>query len=87
MGPPTAPGGLPTGYPWFLRALKERIHAARVKAVLSVNREMIALYWDLGRQVVERQKRGRWGTAVILPRLARDRAKASRPPVANTLVA
>ncbi len=64
-------GGLPTGYPRFLCALKERIHAARVQAVLSVNREMIALYWDLGRQVVERQKRGRWGTSVI-ERLAHD---------------
>jgi predicted nuclease of restriction endonuclease-like (RecB) superfamily len=58
-------GSLPPDYPLFLSGLKERIRAAQVKAVLSVNREMIALYWDLGRQVVERQKRGRWGTGII----------------------
>ncbi len=65
------PAGLPSDYPRFLRELKARIQAARVKAVLSVNREMIALYWDLGRRVVERQKRGGWGTSVI-ERLSRD---------------
>ena len=46
MCPPTAAGGLPPDYPRFLRELKQRICAARLKAVLSVNREMIALYWD-----------------------------------------
>jgi predicted nuclease of restriction endonuclease-like (RecB) superfamily len=62
---------LPKDYPRFLRDLKERIRAAQVKAVLSVNREMIALYWDLGRQVVERQKLGRWG-ARIIDQISRD---------------
>ncbi|MEK7234517.1 MAG: DUF1016 N-terminal domain-containing protein [Elusimicrobiota bacterium] len=32
---------------------------------------MIALYWDLGQRVVERQKQGSWGTGVI-ERLSRD---------------
>ena len=71
MGPRTEAAGLPRDYPRFLSGLKERIHAARVKALLSVNREMISLYWDLGRDVVERQRRGGWGTAVI-ERLSRD---------------
>lgn len=62
---------LPKDYPRFLHALKERIRTSQVKAILSVNREMIALYWDLGRQVVERQKLGGWGTGII-KRISRD---------------
>ena len=62
---------LPDDYPCFLNDLKESIRAARTKAVLAVNRELIELYWDLGRQVVECQKQGGWGTRVI-ERLSRD---------------
>jgi predicted nuclease of restriction endonuclease-like (RecB) superfamily len=64
-------GTLPRDYRLFLSGLKERIRTAQVKAVLSVNREMIVLYWDLGQRVVERQKQGRWGTGII-ERLSRD---------------
>ncbi|OGR97934.1 MAG: hypothetical protein A2V88_15010 [Elusimicrobia bacterium RBG_16_66_12] len=62
---------LPNDYRRFLHDLKARIRAARTKAVLSVNRALIELYWDLGRQVVERQKQGGWGARVI-ERLSRD---------------
>jgi predicted nuclease of restriction endonuclease-like (RecB) superfamily len=62
---------LPKDYPRFLNGLKERIRAGRFKAALSANRELIAMYWDLGRQVVERQKRGSWGMNVI-ERAAQD---------------
>ena len=70
MGSKPETAGLPKEYMLFLRELKERIRVAQVKAVLSVNRELIALYWDLGRQVLERGRHGKWGTAVIakLPR-------------------
>jgi predicted nuclease of restriction endonuclease-like (RecB) superfamily len=71
MGPKSEAAGLPRDYPRFLLELKERIRSAQVKAALSVNRELIELYWDLGRQVVERQRQGKWGTAVI-ERLSRD---------------
>jgi predicted nuclease of restriction endonuclease-like (RecB) superfamily len=67
MGPET----LPRDYARLLRELKNRIQSARTRAVLSVNREMIALYWDIGRRVVERQRKGGWGTGVI-ERLSRD---------------
>jgi predicted nuclease of restriction endonuclease-like (RecB) superfamily len=71
MGLHPKPAGLPQDYPRFLSELKERIRTAQVKAVLSVNRELIALYWDLGRQALEWVRRGKWGTAVIV-RLSRD---------------
>src|SRR6267378_4392146 len=71
MAPEPRKAGIPGDYPRFLRELKDRIRAARLKAVLSVNRELIELYWDLGRQVVDRQRQGRWGMA-ITERLAYD---------------
>ncbi|HZL35820.1 MAG TPA: DUF1016 N-terminal domain-containing protein [Tepidisphaeraceae bacterium] len=45
--------------------------AGRGKAILSANAEMIRLYWDIGRLVLQRQKAKGWGASVI-PRLARD---------------
>jgi hypothetical protein len=62
---------LPKDYPRFLHDLKERIRAARLKVTLSANRELVILYWDLGRRVIEQQKRGRWGTGVIA-QISRD---------------
>jgi len=62
---------LPKGYSRFLSVLKERIKSAQIKAALSVNKELIRLYWDLGRGIIERQEREGWGTGVI-ERLAAD---------------
>lgn len=42
-----------------------------MRATLAANRELILLYWDIGRAIAERQKQAGWGAAVI-PRLARD---------------
>ncbi|MBI4970841.1 MAG: DUF1016 domain-containing protein [Candidatus Omnitrophica bacterium] len=57
--------GLPAGYGLFLSELKERIRSAQIKASVSVNRELILLYWDIGREILHRQKREGWGTRVI----------------------
>ena len=62
---------IPGGYNDFLRELKTRIRSARVKAILSVNRELITLYWHIGRGILEHQARHRWGAKVI-DNLARD---------------
>jgi hypothetical protein len=56
---------LPPDYPTFLRDIKARIHTAQVKATLAANRELILLYWDIGRAIAERQKQAGWGAAVI----------------------
>jgi predicted nuclease of restriction endonuclease-like (RecB) superfamily len=61
----------PEGYEEFLRDLKQRIHAAQMRAVVAVNRELILLYWHIGREILERQDRAGWG-AKIVGRLARD---------------
>ncbi|RUL84575.1 PDDEXK nuclease domain-containing protein [Tautonia sociabilis] len=62
---------LPKGYETFLGELKERIRTAQLRAAVAANRELIALYWQIGRGIVERQKAHRWGNAV-LDRLGRD---------------
>src|SRR5262245_60395535 len=61
----------PENYDAFLRDLKDRIRAAQVRTVLTVNRELVLLYWGIGREILERQARERWGSKVI-DRLARD---------------
>ncbi len=58
-------------YAQFLADLKTRIRTAQVKAALSVNREMIALYFDVGRLLVEKQENAGWGDAVVA-QIARD---------------
>ena len=60
-----------TGYPALLDQIKSRIRAAQIKAALSVNRELIELYWSIGRDIVERQRIAGWGKSVV-ERLASD---------------
>lgn len=66
-----------TDYAPFLSALKQRISQTRTTAVLAVNRELVGLYWDIGRAIVEKQKTAGWGDAVV-ERLAAD-LKAAFP--------
>jgi hypothetical protein len=64
----------PAAYAVLLNDLKGRIRTAQVKATLAVNREMIGLYWDIGRTIVERQKAEGWGKSVV-ERLGTDLQK------------
>lgn len=59
------------GYDDFLRDLKERIRSAQVRAVLAVNRELVLLYWQIGRDILTRQQQQGWGAKVI-ERLSAD---------------
>ena len=63
---------LPTPETYALLAtLKARIRDARLRTAVSVNRELILLYWEIGRDIFLRQSAEGWGTAVI-DRPARD---------------
>jgi len=62
---------VPEGYAQFLADLKSRIRAAQLRASLAVNRELVLLYWQIGRDILDRQERERWGAKVI-DRLAAD---------------
>ncbi len=64
----TAP---PEGYADWLTDLKARIHSAQQRATLAVNRELVLLYWQIGRDILARQAQQGWGAKVI-ERLAQD---------------
>ena len=66
---------LPKGYAELLGQLKERIRSAQLRAGLAVNREMVLLYWQIGRDILERQEQEGWGAKVI-DRLAADLHRA-----------
>jgi predicted nuclease of restriction endonuclease-like (RecB) superfamily len=55
----------PQEYKTLLRALKERIRSAQLQALRSVNSELISLYADIGRMIVERQHGDTWGKSVV----------------------
>jgi predicted nuclease of restriction endonuclease-like (RecB) superfamily len=63
-----------SGYRALLTDIKARIRVAQIKASLSVNRELIQLYWDIGEVIVSRQRSQGWGKSVV-ERLARDLQK------------
>lgn len=48
-----------------LNALKTEIKQARIRAHLSVNRELTLLYWKIGKEILDRQHRLGWGSKVI----------------------
>ena len=59
------------GYPELFADLKARIRSAQVRAALSVNRELVLLYWQIGSAILVRQEEEGWGAKVIA-RLSRD---------------
>lgn len=67
VGAPT----LPRDYPELLARLKREIGAARTRAALAVNEELIKLYWWIGREILTRQDQEGWGSRVI-ERLSAD---------------
>jgi predicted nuclease of restriction endonuclease-like (RecB) superfamily len=56
---------LPTDYAPLLAEIKARVQSARIKAGLAANRELLALYWDIGRLILDRQRKEGWGAKVI----------------------
>jgi predicted nuclease of restriction endonuclease-like (RecB) superfamily len=68
---PARLGTPPAGYADWLAELKTRIHAAQQRAALAVNRELVLLYWQIGRDILARQAEQGWGAKVI-DRLAAD---------------
>ena len=62
---------IPQNYDVVLQSLKQRIRKAQLRATLSVNRELIFLYWQIGSEILERQRSEGWGTKVV-ERLAKD---------------
>ncbi len=66
---------LPEGYEELLGHIKERIRTAQLRASIAVNRELVILYWHIGREILSRQEHEGWGAKVI-DRLAGDLRRA-----------
>lgn len=53
------------GYDELLEGLKKRIKASQMRAALSVNSELLQMYWSIGNDILDRQRMLGWGAAVI----------------------
>ncbi len=61
-------------YADFVVSIKERILKSQYEALKAVNKELIALYWDIGKSIVEKQDEFGWGKSVV-KNLAEDLQK------------
>ena len=52
-------------YGVLLQQVKDRVRAAQYEALRAVNKELIGLYWDIGRMIVERQEGETWGRSIV----------------------
>jgi ABC-type uncharacterized transport system auxiliary subunit len=62
-------------YAEFISELKARIQSARISAARAVNRDLILVYWDTGRGLVQKQEELGWGESVV-ELLSRDLQQA-----------
>lgn len=62
-------------YQGLLAELKQKISEAQVKAMVSVNSQLVQLYWEIGKTIAEKQKLEGWGTKIV-PALSKDLRKA-----------
>ena len=65
---------IPDNYQSFLKDIKERILSAQYEALRAVNKELVAIYWDIGSMIVERQEKEGWGKSIV-ERLSEDMQK------------
>lgn len=49
----------------WLKAIKQRVRQAQLKAAVQVNSALLTFYWDLGADIVERQKTAKWGSGFL----------------------
>ncbi|MBI4980275.1 DUF1016 domain-containing protein [Candidatus Woesearchaeota archaeon] len=52
-------------YLCLLNDIKARVKSAQIKAAVSVNKELIGLYWDVGKMISEKQAKSKWGDSVV----------------------
>ncbi len=60
-----------TDYQYFITEIKARIREAQYEAMKKVNKEHIALNWDLGKMIVQKQSEKGWGKSVV-EQIAKD---------------
>ena len=61
-------------YKDFLKEVKYKIQYAQMKAVITVNQQLLYLYWDIGKILIDKQLQEGWG-AGITTQLSKDLRK------------
>jgi predicted nuclease of restriction endonuclease-like (RecB) superfamily len=62
-------------YSNWLKELKTTIQKRQLKAAVAVNNEIIMLYWELGKEIVQKQENAKWGSGFI-DQLSKDLKEA-----------
>jgi predicted nuclease of restriction endonuclease-like (RecB) superfamily len=52
-------------YQDFFKEIKDKIKQSRYDALKSVNKELINLYWNIGKGIVEKQNQFGWGKSIV----------------------
>ena len=61
-------------YLGFVEDIKQQIRNAQIKAMVKVNQELLLMYWNIGKSIVQMQKQYKWGDS-FLEQLAKDLKK------------
>jgi len=56
---------LDISYKTWLKEIKQKIQSAQLKAAVNVNTHLLELYWELGKDIAQKQKEAKWGEAVL----------------------
>lgn len=52
-------------YKDFIAAIKSQVHSSQIKAAVSVNQELLKLYWFIGSEIAEQQETANWGEGLV----------------------
>ena len=58
-------------YKDWLKKLKEKVRRTQIKAAVKINTALLEFYWELGADIVEKQKTTKWGSG-FLQQLSKD---------------
>ncbi|HQM86192.1 MAG TPA: PDDEXK nuclease domain-containing protein [bacterium] len=60
-----------SSYVEWIKEIKEKVRRAQLKAVVAVNSAVLEFYWELGADIIEKQKSAKWGSG-FLTQMSRD---------------
>lgn len=56
---------LPNDYSLWRKGIETLIDTAKLKAAINVNMELLSLYWNIGKQILDKQEKQGWGKKII----------------------
>jgi predicted nuclease of restriction endonuclease-like (RecB) superfamily len=58
-------------YKTFIKSIKERVREVQIKASVQVNSVLLEFYWELGNEIIQKQKKSSWGSG-FLKQISKD---------------